>query len=80
MMSHLFGDIGHTSIIQQQLQLLTDLFVSLVDREGELTYLSLSPDLIGLCESFVEVLFIRLLSHLIEERLELSLLVRSTFI
>ena len=80
MLSHLFGDIGHTSIIQQQLQLLTYLFISLVDREGELTYLSLSPDLIGLRQSFVEVLFIRLLSQPIEKRLELSLFVRSTFI
>ena len=80
MLSHLFGDVGYTRIVQQQLQLLTYLFISLVDREGELTYLSLSPDLIGLCESFVEVLFIRLLSHPIEERLELSLFVWSTFI
>lgn len=48
MLSHLFGDIGHTSITQQELQLLTYLFISSVDREGESTYLSLSPDLIGL--------------------------------
>jgi hypothetical protein len=79
-MTDIFGHIGHTRIVQQRLQLLTDLIISWINRQDEVTYLCLSPDLISLCESFVEVLFIRLLSHSIEERLEISLFIRSTFI
>ena len=49
MLSHFFGDIGHTLIVQQQLQLWTYLIISWVAHKRISTYLCLSPDLISLC-------------------------------